>query len=198
MNQIGSGIVQEGYRNPMDIMIDALGNEMVSHKISDATIVESFQCGIVEHCLAWAFGPHWMRQKVKDFPDQWNSRHGHLYQMKGKVSQIILFGKKNINPERELRIVAKHYVMLYLREAWALQKGAKFGKVCPCGSRRKFEKCCGELVEKHFIEGAKKDSETKSLLSKGIINLNKPSKFRKNGLGWFKGRKNKQEEPTNE
>lgn len=167
-----SRILQYGHRNPLDIIAEKY----------------DWDYDVIAMMMTWAFGKDWVNQKAKDYIWKWNERHGRLNQYESF--------RDGEDPEKHFLYIAFCFKEKIAREQYALRKNAKFGKDCPCSSGKKFEKCCGDLLEQFKPgEGYTGPPKSKAKLVGDSIRLKKqPSEWRKGGLGWFKGKG----EPTNE
>lgn len=160
-----SRILEYGHRNPLDVVAEKY----------------DWDYDVIALMMTWAFGKDWINQKAKDYIWRWNERHGgkgyEIFSMKGQ-------------PEAHFLYIAVCFKGVIAREQYALKKGAKFGKSCPCSSGKKFEKCCGELLESFKPgEGYTGPPKAKAKLVGDSVRMNKkPSPWRKGGLGWFKGK----------
>lgn len=146
-----SKILQYGNANPLDILVNAF----------------NWDYDLVAACMNWALGDNWIEQPVKEFYHRWNERH---------VSTQKMTLSPRTSPEKAILAIGLLFKQKIAMEQLALRKGAKFGRKCPCHSRRNFEKCCGDLLEFYQPREYKGPPKSKSKF------VQKTRRF-----GWFKG-----------
>jgi hypothetical protein len=162
-------ILQFGHKNPLDVIVDKF----------------KWDYGLVAVFMTWALGPGWEDQKAKEYVWRWN-------ELRGREGYECF--KDTGDPEKHFLYMAVCFREKIAREQYALRKGAKFAKPCPCGSHKNFEKCCGDLLE-YYVPGEGRynpEARKPGLLGRVMKLAKKPRPWRRGGLGWYK--KGKQHE----